>query len=85
MKNDTKYIDHLNKVLKTINKERKMIQVVGDFENFNWLNHEKAKTVSEFTNFMTSNLLQPHILGPTRILDNNNPSINDNLFANLYG
>ena len=35
------------------------------------LNHEKAIKVSEFINFMTSNLLQPHILGPTRILDNN--------------
>ena len=81
MKNDTKYIDRLKKVLKIINKERKMIQVVGDF-NFNLLNHEKAKTVSEFINFMTSNLLQPHILGPTRILDNNKPSINDNIFTN---
>ena len=31
---------------------------------------------------MTSDLLQPHILGPSRILDNNKPSINDNIFTN---
>ena len=81
MKNDTKYIDYLKKVLKTINEERKMIQVVGDF-NFNLLNHENAKKVSEFINFMTSNLLQQHILGATRILDNNKLSINDYIFTN---
>ena len=32
---------------------------------------------------MSSNLLQPHILGPTRVLDYNKPSINDNIFTNF--
>ena len=59
-----------------------MIQIVGDF-NFNLLNHEKAKSVSEFMNFLTSNLLQPHILGPTRVLDGIKPSINDNILTTL--
>ena len=82
MKNDTKYIEYLQKILKKVNKENKLIQVVGDF-NYNLLNHDKAKTVSEFINFMSSNLLQPHILGPTRVLDYNKPSINDNIFTNF--
>ena len=34
-------------------------------------------------NFISSNLLQPHILGPTRLLDNNKPSINDNILTNF--
>ena len=34
-------------------------------------------------NFLSSNLLQPHILGPTRLLDNNKPSVNDNILTNF--
>ena len=30
MKNDTKYIEYLHKILKKVNKENKLIQVVGD-------------------------------------------------------
>ena len=32
---------------------------------------------------MTSDLLQPHILGPTRFLDNIKPSLNDNICFNF--
>ena len=81
-KNDTFYIQYLQKVMKAIKKEKKLIQIVGDF-NYNLLNHDKAKTVTEFMNFLSSNLLQPHILGPTRLLDNNKPSINDNILTNF--
>ena len=77
--NDNKY---LQKTLKKINKEKKFLLMVGDF-NYDLIKHDKIKTVSEFLNLMTSNLLQPHILGPTRILDHNKPSINDNIFLNF--
>ena len=42
-----------------------------------------AKTVTEFINFISSNLLQPQVLRPTRLLDNNKPSINDNILTNF--
>ena len=82
MKNDDKYIEYLQKVMRKVSKEKKMIQIVSDF-NFNLLNHEKTKSVSEFMSFFTSNLLQPHILGPTRALDGIKPSINDNISTTL--
>ena len=42
--------------MKAIKKENKLIQIVGDF-NYNLLNHDKAKTVTEFMNCLSSNLL----------------------------
>ena len=59
-----------------------MLLLVGDF-NFDLLKYEKNKQVINFLNMMTSNLLQPHILGPTRFLDNIKPSLNDNIFLNF--
>ena len=56
--------------------------MVGDF-NYDLIKHNKIKTVSEFLTLITSNLLQPHILGPTRILDHNKLSINDNILLNF--
>ena len=51
-----------------------MLLLVGDF-NFDLLKYDKNKQVINFLNMMTSNLLQPHILGPTRFLDNIKPSL----------
>ena len=59
-----------------------MLLLVGDF-NFDLLKYDKNKQVINFFNMMTSNLLQPHILGPTRFLDNIKPSLNDNIFLNF--
>ena len=59
-----------------------MLLLIGDF-NFDLLKYDKNKQVINFLNMMTSNLLQPHILGSTRFLDNIKPSLNDNIFLNF--
>ena len=57
-----------------------MLLLVGDF-NFDLLKHDKSKQVSDFLNLMTSNILQLHILGPARFLDNIKPSFMTTYFS----
>ena len=42
-KNDTVHIQYLQKVMKTIKKGKKLIQIVGDF-NYNLLNHDSKNS-----------------------------------------
>ena len=55
--------------------------IVGDF-NYNLLVHDKNTTVSAFLHMIFENNFQACILGPTRIIDGNNPSLLDNIFSN---
>ena len=55
--------------------------LAGDF-NYNLMKHEKNKYISEFLNFMTTNLFTPHIIRPTRFVEGQRPSLVDNIFVN---
>ena len=78
---DTKYINYLKNTFKKIRKENKLTFFVGDF-NYNLIKHETKKEIGEFFNLMTSNLMQPHILGPSRVTFGSKPSLPDNIFVN---
>lgn len=78
---DTEYKKYLKDVFKKIKKENKNILLTGDF-NYNLLKHETKKDVYDFINFMSSNLMQAHILGPSRARAGCKPSLVDNIFIN---
>ena len=78
-KNDTPFLEYLEKTLNDIKKENKYIMITGDF-NFNLLKHDKNKLINEFLDIMLSQFCQPHIIYPTRIVDNAMPSLIDNIF-----
>ena len=78
---DNKYLNYLAKTLKIINKENKQIILTGDF-NYNLLKHEKSKNINEFLNIITRNLLSVQIIGPTRFVEGQIPSLVDNIFVN---
>ena len=58
-----------------------MVIIAGDF-NYDLLTLEKNIYAYEFINIMLSNFLQPCILEPTRVVNNNRPSLVDNIFIN---
>ena len=80
-KSDTQFQIYLKETLNKIRNENKLLTVVGDF-NHNLLNHETDTQVDDFIQIMLSNFCQPHIIQPTRIVDNAKPSLVDNTFFN---
>ena len=78
---DIQYKKYLKNVFKKIKKENKTLIIAGDF-NYNLLKHETKKDVNDFINFMSSNLMQAHILGPSRVRADCKPSLVDNIFLN---
>ena len=56
--------------------------LTGDL-NINLLNFDKNKEVNEFLDVLTSNWFTPQILGPTRFVEHNKPSLVDNIFVNF--
>ena len=80
-RNDMKSVEHIKSTIEKIKKENKKTLLVGDF-NYNLLVHDKNATISAFLNMIFENNFQPCILGPTRIVDGNNPSLLDNIFSN---
>ena len=73
--------DYFNKMLEKINKEKKDIILMGDF-NINLLNHDSKSDTHEFLNLIQSFPLTPHILKPTRIT-NRTKTLIDNIFSSL--
>ena len=63
------FIQYLEKCLKTVNNENKEIYMCGDFNQ-------------EYYNLLCSFGLLPHIIQPTRIVENETPSVIDNIFSN---
>ena len=57
------------------------IMLTGDF-NYNLLNYDKNKHINKFLDIMLTYCCQPHILYPTRIVNNATPSLVDNIFFN---
>ena len=70
----------LSKILCKIKKEKKRIIVAGDF-NYD-VTYTKNEKVNELIILMYENLCQPCILKPTRIVENQRPSLIDNIFIN---
>ena len=80
-KNDNAFLSYLNNTLNDLKKEGKFIMLTGDF-NYNLLNYDKNESIKEFLDLMLSHFCQPHIVYPTRIVDNARPTLIDNIFLN---
>ena len=75
------FIDYIKTTLQKIDKEQKLVIMTGDF-NMNLINHKQNKQTNEFLEIMFSLFNQPHIIYPTRVVDNVKPSLLDNIFMN---
>ena len=73
---------YLKQTLQALSKETKKVILTGDL-NINLLNFDKNKEVNEFLDVLTSNWFTPQILGPTRFVEHNKPSLVDNIFVNF--
>ena len=71
----------LSQILCKRKKEKKRIIIAGDF-NYDLLTYTKNEKVNEFITLMYENSCQPCILKPTRIVENQRPSLIDNIFIN---
>ena len=74
---DTEFLEYSQKA----QKGKKTILMTGDF-NINLLSIDSDEYTENFINIMLSNFFQPHILQPSRIINNNKPSLIDNIFLN---
>ena len=80
-RNDEKSIEILNETLTKIQRENKKVLLTGDF-NYDLLKHEIDSITGNFLQMMLNNSYQPCITEPTRIMNNNKPSLVDNIFSN---
>ena len=80
-KDDTQFSEYLNDTFNKINNESKTVIITGDF-NINLLNHKHDTNVINLLETVYFNMFHPHILLPTRIVDNARPSLLDNIFTN---
>ena len=60
-KNETAFLDYLQKTLQKIKKENKTVFITGDF-NYNLLNSGNDSNIDMFLELMYTNVLQPHHL-----------------------
>ena len=72
----------LKQTLQALSKENKKVILTREL-NINLLNFDKNKEVNEFLDVLTSNWFTPQILGPTRFVEHNKPSLVDNVFVNF--
>ena len=70
---------HLKELLRKINKEKKKIIMLGDF-NINILKYNTVKDSIDFLDIMTEAFLFPHISSPTRITPRSR-TLTDNIFS----
>ena len=75
----TEFQKTLKNILKIVQKENKKIVIMGDF-NIDLLHYNNHNDTENFLNLMLQNLLIPQITGPTRINDNGNFTLIDNIF-----
>ena len=81
-RNDAEFLEHLTNVIcNKLRKEKKTILITGDF-NINLLNIDSDEYTENFTNIVLSSFFQPHILQPSRIINDNKPSLINNIFFN---
>ena len=78
--NDNKFLEYLTNTLsKKIRKEKKVVFITGDF-NINLLNIDSDEYTEKFLNLLLSNFFQPHILQPSKIINNSKPPLIENIF-----
>ena len=71
---------YLNPLLEKLAKEQKTVFLLGDF-NVDLLKYEHHKATNEFLDSLSSNMVLPYIIQPTRITSHSK-SIIDNIFSN---
>ena len=74
-------IQYLDNCLKILNNENKEIYSCGDF-NTDLLKIESVSLYQDYYNLLCSFGLLPHIIQPTRTVENQTPSVIDNIFSN---
>ena len=73
---------YLSKLLDILSKEKKTVFQLGEF-NIDLHKHEKLNPTNKFIGSLSSNVLIPYILHPTRI-HGQSRTITDNIFFNQY-
>ena len=78
------FLVHLDSILKKISKENKEIYLCGDF-NIDLLKIDKGSHFLDFYNVLSSYGLLPSIIHPSRVVEDQRPSLIDNIFTNNFG
>ena len=71
----------INNLLDKLSKENKTVFLLGDFD-IDLLNYEQHSLTNEFLDPLSSHVLLPHIVQPTRIR-NNSKTLTDNIYLNV--
>ena len=71
---------YVNKLLDNITKENKTTFLLGDF-NIDLLKYDSHTSTNEFLDSLSSNMVLPYILHPTRVTGHSKTLI-DNIFSN---
>ena len=71
----------MDSTLHKLTKEGKEIYLCGDF-NIDFLKTDTDKKSIDFYALLNSNGLLPYIIHPSRVVENNVPSLIDNIFSN---
>ena len=79
---DSKFCDDLSATLKKLINNNKLCILTGDF-NYDLFKTDVNPFCKNFINKLYSNMFQPCILEPTRIVDKNRPALIDNIFINF--
>ena len=72
---------YINNVMDKLTKENKTVFLLGDF-NIDLLNYDQHSLTNEFLDFLSSQMLLPHIVQPTRIR-NNSKTLIYNIYSNV--
>ena len=72
---------YLNNLLDKLSKENKTVFLLGDF-NIDLLNYDQHSLTNELLDSLSSHMLLPHIVQPTRIR-NNCKTLIDNIYSNV--
>ena len=75
------FLVYLEAALNIVKKENKEIYICGDF-NIDLLKLDERSSYLTFYNMLSSNGFLPIIVQPTRVVDNQLPSLIDNIFSN---
>ena len=72
---------YINNLLDKLSQENKTVFLLGDF-NIDLLNYDQHSLTNEFLDSLSSHMLLPHIVQPTRIR-NNSKTLIDNIYSNV--
>ena len=77
----TDFLVYLESVLKTVSTEDKEVYICGDF-NVDLLKLDDVNSYLNFYNLLCSYGFLPLIIHPSRVVENQTPSLIDNIFSN---